>query len=65
MLKVYRSWMITPINDKTMIAQKGRMTFTGEYEDLIVKIDHYEYEQARKERANDTKEGNIDPESRD
>ena len=64
MLRVYRGWTVTPLNSKNLIAEKDGRAITGEWEEIVPKIDTYEYEQARKERANDTEEGNIDPESR-
>ncbi len=50
MLRVYRGWLITPIKQNTLIAQKGRMTLTGEWEDLVVAIDTHEKQE---EKEND------------
>jgi hypothetical protein len=50
MLRVYRGWLITPIKSDVLIAQKGRHSLVGEYEELINAIDRYEN---RKEKEND------------
>ena len=49
-LRVYRDWEIAPVSDKKMVAQKGRHSLVGEYEELINAIDRYEN---RKEKEND------------
>lgn len=49
MLRVYRGWLITPIKSDTLIAQKGRMTLTGEWEDLVVAIDTHEKQEEKEQ----------------
>ena len=53
MLRVYRGWIVTPLNREVLVAEKDGRTFTGEWEEIVPKIDTYEYEQARKERENE------------
>lgn len=57
MLRVYRGWIVTPLNSKKLIAEKDGRAITGEWEEIVPKIDTYEYEQARKERENERKNG--------
>ena len=49
-LRAYRGWEIAPVSGKKMVAQKGRHSLVGEYEELINAIDRYEN---RKENKND------------
>lgn len=54
MLRVYRAWMITPCDDGNLLkAEKDRMTLIGEWEELVIKIDRYEYEHAKEEDSNE------------
>lgn len=53
MLRVYRAWMVTPYKDNLLKAEKDRMTLIGEWEELVIKIDRYEYEHAKEEDSNE------------
>lgn len=54
MLRVYRGWIITPLDSKNLVAEKNKRTITGEWEEIVPKIDTYEYEKAKEERGNDS-----------
>lgn len=49
-LRAYRDWEIAPVSGKKMVAQKGRHSLIGTYEELINAIDRYE---KGKEKEND------------
>lgn len=48
MLKVYRGWIFDEKDGAILEAKKGEETITGEFEDIIPKIDKIEYEEVRK-----------------
>ena len=53
-LRVYRDWEIAPVSGKKMVAQKGRHSLVGTYEELINAIDKYEKgRDSGKEEASD------------
>ena len=41
------------MNREVLIAEKDGRAITGEWEEIVPKIDTYEYEQARKEREDE------------
>ena len=47
-LRVYRDWEIAPVSGKKMVAQKGRHSLVGTYEELINAIDKYEKKEEKK-----------------
>lgn len=48
MLKVYRGWIFNEKTEGILEAKKGEETITGEFEDIVPKIDKIEYEEVRK-----------------
>lgn len=54
MLKVYRGWIVTPLNRDTLIAEKNGRTFTGQWHEIVVDIDSYEYDEAREEKKDES-----------
>ena len=57
MLRVYRGWTVTPLNSKNLIAEKDGRAITGEWEEIVPKIDTYE--QARKEREDERRKNLV------
>lgn len=53
MLKVYRGWIITPISEKNLVAQKNGRAIMGEWEEIVPKIDKYELEKEIEEVKNE------------
>ena len=50
-LRVYRDWEIAPVSGKKMVAQKGRHSLVGTYEELINAIDKYEKKEEKDGKA--------------
>ena len=50
-LRVYRDWEIAPVSGKKMVAQKGRHSLVGAYEELINAIDKYEKKEEKDGKA--------------
>lgn len=51
MLKVYRGWIFNEKSGAILEAKKGDQTITGEFEEIVPKIDKIEYEEARKDKT--------------
>ena len=55
-LRVYRDWEIAPVSGKKMVAQKGRHSLVGTYDELVNAIDKYE----KKEKEAEDEKGEED-----
>ena len=54
MLRVYRGWIVTPLNREVLVAEKDGRTFTGQWHEIVVDIDSYEYDKMREETKDES-----------